>query len=130
MTQKTDMQAGRRVALSRVAGWQWELNGAGDPSRVWIDHRDSGQERTKPIDAGFTTGTWVMRLTLPSDLSEVSDASHPMLITLGLADAAKRLDEKLTEAVGLCRERGLSWAQIAPALGVSKQAAWRRFGSS
>jgi DNA-directed RNA polymerase specialized sigma24 family protein len=119
-----------KAAFSRVAEWQWELNGAGDPSRVWIDHKDSGQQRTKPLDAGFATGTWVMRLTLPKDLSEVSDENHPLLITLGLADAATRLEEKLAAAVQLCRERGLSWAQIAPALGVSKQAAWKRFGPS
>lgn len=69
-----------------------------------------------------------MRLTLPNDLDEVSDGMHPGLIAMGLADAGTRLEEKLYEAVRLCRERGLSWADIGSALGVSRQAAWRRFG--
>lgn len=119
-----------RETVRRFPDWLTELNGAGDPSRVWIDHADSGTNTraAKAIDAGFTSGTWVVRLTLPEDLREVTDDTHPALIVIGLADAASRLDEKLREAVGLCREFDLTWDTIGRALGVTRQAAQQRFG--
>ena len=112
--------------------WAWELNGAGDPRRVWIDHADSGKGRkgAPEIDAGFESGTWVIRLTLPERLGEVTDAVHPALIAMGLADAAQRLEAKLHEAVDLCRARGLTWERIGLAIGVTRQAAQQRFGKS
>jgi hypothetical protein len=121
-----------KAASKRFPAWMWELNGAGDPARIWIDHKDSGSnERAKhAIDAGFATGTWVMRLTLPDDLGEVTDAMHPAFIVMGLSDAGRRLNAKLDEAVSRCRELGLSWEQIATALGVTRQAAWRKFSTS
>lgn len=112
--------------------WLWELNGAGDPRQVWIDSADSGKRRKNApqFDASFESGTWVIRLTLPEDLGEVADDMHPALIAMGLANAARRLDAKLHEAVGLCRERGLTWDRIGGALGVTRQAAQQRFGKS
>jgi hypothetical protein len=118
--------------MSEVPDWMWELNGAGDPSIIWLDHRPAkSKERAKhAIDAGFRTGTWVMRLTLPADLDEVSDDINPLLLGMGLSGATVRLEEKLAEAVALCRTRGYSWSKIGLALGVTRQSAWRRFGSS
>jgi len=109
----------------------WELNGAGDPAAIWVDHRDSGSRRraSHAIDAGFASGTWVVRLTLPEQLGEVTDAMHPAFIAMGLADAKRRVDAKLDEAVALCRERELSWEKIASALGVTRQAAWRKYST-
>lgn len=114
-----------------VPAWAWELNGAGDPATIWVDHQDSGSEERAAhrIDAGFMSGTWVLRLTLPDDLNDVVEDMHPALIVMGLSDAGRRLEDKLVEAVGLCRRRGLSWERIAAALGVTKQSAWRRFST-
>lgn len=36
--------------------------------------------------------------------------------------------DMLQEHVDLLRERGVSWSRIGEALGVSRQAAWERFG--
>jgi ATP-dependent Clp protease ATP-binding subunit ClpX len=47
-----------------------------------------------------------------------------------LVPAAKAVDtvrEVLQEHVDLLRSRGVSWAQIGEALGISRQAAWERF---
>src|SRR5688500_9123688 len=108
------MTARRKPPPKELPDWLWELNGAGDPRRIWIDHRDSGKTRANApdIDAGFQSGTWVVRVTLPNDLDEVSEEFHPALITMGLADAARRLDAKLHEAVALCRERGMTWEKV------------------
>lgn len=112
--------------------WHWELNGAGDPRQVWIDSADSGKRRKNApeFDAGFESGTWVLRLTLPEDLGEVKDEMHPALIAMGLANAARRLETKLHEGVGMCRARGLTWERIGLAMGVTRQAAQQRFGKS
>ena len=116
--------------LSGVTDWQWELNGAGDPSRIWIDHRDSGRERAGfAIDAGFESGTWVIRITLPNDLEEIASGFSPAFVLMGLSDVGRRLEEKTAEAVRSCRQHGLSWDTIGAALGVTRQSAWRRFGS-
>lgn len=40
---------------------------------------------------------------------------------------ALRAQERLTAAVKGARESGLSWGNIAAALGVSRQAAWERY---
>lgn len=37
-------------------------------------------------------------------------------------------DNHVTEAVELARDNGASWQQIGDYLGVSKQAAWERYG--
>jgi hypothetical protein len=43
------------------------------------------------------------------------------------ADATRADEARLTEAVQIARAHGKSWNQIAVALGVSRQAARRRF---
>ena len=40
---------------------------------------------------------------------------------------APQVDAAMHDYVGTLRARGVSWARIGTALGVSKQAAWERF---
>jgi hypothetical protein len=42
--------------------------------------------------------------------------------------AFERVDQAMQEAVDILREREVSWAAIGETLGVSRQAAWKRFG--
>lgn len=42
--------------------------------------------------------------------------------------ASERIDAGMQDIVDLLRERDVSWAAIGEALGVSRQAAWKRFG--
>ncbi len=49
-------------------------------------------------------------------------ASLPLIMR-----TADQVDRFAAEWVGLIRERGVSWAAIGQALGVSRQAAWERF---
>lgn len=56
----------------------------------------------------------------------LSDAE--MLAKLPLiAQTGVQVDRFLADWVGLVRDRGLSWAEIGKALGISRQAAWERF---
>jgi len=41
----------------------------------------------------------------------------------------KLVTGELEAAVERAREQGASWAQVGTALGVTRQAAWQRFGS-
>jgi hypothetical protein len=54
----------------------------------------------------------------------------PQLLTnLKLYDGAfEAVDRSMQDIVDILREREISWAQIGEALGVSRQAAWKRFG--
>jgi ClpX C4-type zinc finger protein len=45
------------------------------------------------------------------------------------ATAVTAVDETLRQHVDLLRQRGLTWERIGAALGISRQAAWERFGS-
>ena len=108
--------------------WMWELNGAGDAGAIWIDHAESAKRRAPAVDAGFASGTWVLRLTLPDDLGDVEESFDPLFILMGLSDSGRRLEAKTAEAVALCRRRGRSWREIGLALGVTKQSAHQRFG--
>jgi hypothetical protein len=42
----------------------------------------------------------------------------------------ERIDERITSLVAAAREYGITWHQIGRVLGMSKQAAWERFGKS
>ncbi len=42
--------------------------------------------------------------------------------------AVEHIDRSMQDVVDLLRERDVSWGQIGDALGVSRQAAWKRFG--
>jgi len=58
---------------------------------------------------------------------EMSDAE--LLATLpALVRSAEQANRFIADWVDLIRERHVSWAAIGAALGVSRQAAWERFG--
>lgn len=62
-----------------------------------------------------------------SDPKEGSGGSH----MTGIKERAADLDRArrdLQAAVDAARDHGLSWAAVGHALGVSRQAAWERFG--
>jgi hypothetical protein len=42
--------------------------------------------------------------------------------------AVERVDRSMRDAVDILRERDVSWTRIGEALGVSRQAAWKRLG--
>lgn len=56
-----------------------------------------------------------------------AQGTDPLVVLVGLAFAAARLEDKLTDVVRVCRTRGKSWTQIGEALGMTKQSAWSRF---
>lgn len=58
-------------------------------------------------------------------------SDEELLATLPASSAAvDAVDTRLREHVDALRERGVSWERIADGLGVSRQAAWQRFGSA
>ena len=55
--------------------------------------------------------------------------TEALLNALGLCNGAfERVDAGMQDLVDILRERDISWAAIGEALGVSRQAAWKRFG--
>ncbi|MGL5858428.1 MAG: hypothetical protein ACRC35_08515 [Angustibacter sp.] len=63
------------------------------------------------------------------DQRDLKPADARALRTIGqLVDRRDRLDEEIAAAVGAARQANRSWSQIGAALGVSKQAAQRRYG--
>ena len=50
-----------------------------------------------------------------------------MAMIRGYDTAYNKVSERMQEAVDILRKREVSWADIASALGVSRQAAWERF---
>ena len=91
--------------------------------------------------ASFSSASWLagerddralgtVRAALSAAARTPHDADAEPLIA-ALAEAARiaeRLDWALLALVGESRSRGLSWAAIGTALGVSRQAAQQRFG--
>ena len=52
-----------------------------------------------------------------------------LLATLkGYNTAGERVDQAMQDVADILRERDVSWAAIGESLGVSRQAAWKRFG--
>jgi hypothetical protein len=47
-----------------------------------------------------------------------------------LEDETGRIDARIASLVAAGREYGITWQQIGRVLGMSKQAAWERFGKS
>ena len=80
-----------------------------------------------PLDIGSgptRKGTHEAHVVLPQQLSQVEHA----LAALGdVSLVADELDRMRRNLVAECRARGRPWAQIASALGVSRQAAWERY---
>jgi len=80
----------------------------------------SRAERTKALEA------WAERVE-SSDL-EVADTEALRTIA-ELAERREVVEEELTEAVRSARQAHRSWSEIGTMLGVSKQAAQRKYGS-
>lgn len=91
--------------------------------------------RSKRSASGMTDVGWAegagplqtIQVSLPTNLRRWADDVDPLLPTLVVAETLRVLEDKLAEIVTVARERGHSWAEIAQALGVSKQAAWERY---
>jgi hypothetical protein len=62
----------------------------------------------------------------PPPWETMSDADLLGKLAL-IVQTGDQVDRFLVEWVQLARSRGLSWAEIGKALGVSRQAAWERF---
>lgn len=105
--------------------------------------RDAGSHVAETIERGVRSGNAVpasdevqeewgqvrgfqARVELPRDLSELA---HPLLALAELTAVNEHLEEKRRELVAECRARGWSWANIAEALGITRQSAWERYAS-
>lgn len=56
-------------------------------------------------------------------------ASDPLILAQALTVSAAETERLLREAVAEAREAGATWEEIGQAVGTSRQAALRRFGS-
>jgi ATP-dependent protease Clp ATPase subunit len=66
----------------------------------------------------------------PNSLLADNAPTETLLKTLaGYNGAFERIDAAMQDIADILREREVSWASIGQALAVSRQAAWKRFGS-
>lgn len=89
------------------------------------------------IPTGPTLDTTLDRMTRASNFLSngatfVADYGRDPVETIPLyIRSAERMIEEAREAfAGMMRENGASWSEVGAALGVSKQAAHERYGSS
>jgi ATP-dependent Clp protease ATP-binding subunit ClpX len=67
---------------------------------------------------------------MPNALLPDNAATETLLKALADCNGAfARIDAAMQDFVDILREREVSWATIGQALAVSRQAAWKRFGS-
>ena len=66
----------------------------------------------------------------PAAIMTPEKAPTDQLLTVlkGYNTAFERVDAAMQDVADILREREVSWAAIGEALGVSRQAAWKRFG--
>ena len=102
-----------RNSMHDLPGWMHELRGF-----------DEIEEDTDPRPQ---SDTWTFTLTLPTDLTGLSEVIDPLLILAVLVGGVEQIEDKITEVVRVARDEGRSWTQIGDALGMTKQAAWERF---
>ena len=55
-------------------------------------------------------------------------ADQLLTVLKGYNTAGERVDKAMQDVADILRERNVSWAAIGETLGVSRQAAWKRFG--
>jgi hypothetical protein len=67
---------------------------------------------------------------VPNSLLPDNASTEALLKTLaGYNGAFERIDDAMQDVADILREREVSWATIGQTLAVSRQAAWKRFGS-
>ena len=66
---------------------------------------------------------------VPSLLPDRAPTEALLKTLAGHNDAFGRIDAGMQDIADILRERDVSWATIGQALAVSRQAAWKRFGS-
>lgn len=69
---------------------------------------------------------WADRVD-PADLKRAD--TEALRVIAGLVEQRNQVDEELTEAVRTARRAHRSWSEIGAMLGVSKQAAQRKYAS-
>ncbi len=84
------------------------------------DHR-SVADNVTAMASNVVLGRADLRTATSSQLLEV------VALAWAIHEAAR---VGLDDSVGLARQRGCTWAEIGQALGVTRQAAYRRFGRS
>ncbi|HWA62196.1 MAG TPA: ClpX C4-type zinc finger protein [Caulobacteraceae bacterium] len=62
-------------------------------------------------------------------IPERMTSEHLSSVLAGYNKAYETLDAAMQDTVDLLRERDVSWAEIGKTLGVTRQAAWRRFAA-
>jgi len=77
-----------------------------------------------PIMAQATTPLAPETIKTPDTMP----SEHLLKILVGYNGAAEAIDTAMRDAVDVLRGREVSWAVIGESLGVSRQAAWKRFG--
>jgi ATP-dependent protease Clp ATPase subunit len=66
---------------------------------------------------------------MPSLLPDNAPTETLLKALAGYNGVFERIDAAMQDVVDILRERDVSWATIGQALAVSRQAAWKRFGS-
>lgn len=69
---------------------------------------------------------------IEADADEIKSGPHsaaPMRALLAAADNRRAAEEAVSAAVAVAKESGVSWATIGSALGVSRQAAQKRYAT-
>jgi ATP-dependent Clp protease ATP-binding subunit ClpX len=56
-----------------------------------------------------------------------ADTAKLLELVAGVEPLVEDVNAYQVHSVGILRERGVSWAEIGASLGVSRQAAWKRF---
>jgi hypothetical protein len=78
-------------------------------------------------EASGDESIWSFSLTLPKDISQLSEHIDPLITLAVLVEGIGQIEDRIGEVVRYSRTQGRSWTQIGEALGMSKQAAWERF---
>lgn len=63
-------------------------------------------------------------------LADDADSDNPTTVLFAIAELRRELDRREAVAVRRARLNGLTWAHIATALGVSRQAVHKKHGKS
>jgi hypothetical protein len=99
---------------------QWPYPSYAD--RIWLGG-DRGADRA------LAAVVRALRALVAESGGRPGSEPEPLLHGMGhLASMAERLDWAMLSLVAEARARGVSWATIGAALGVTKQAAQQRFG--